>query len=207
MFLSGAGGMGKSRVIHALKHFFSRRNQERRFCLASFTGVAAKNICGATLHSLLMLGQRMSKNGQKKVSPELVGMWQGVEYLFIDEVSMIGCKLLYDVCEALQAAKENDRPFGGINIIFAGDFAQLPPVGQVRLYAHLNMRSTGVLHQMNMIGKVLWHSIDTIVILREVMRQAGPSNDEFVALLSQLRVGRCTDRDYELLLQRTVGSV
>ncbi len=184
MFLSGAGGTGKSRVIHALKHFFFSRNQERRFHLASFTGVAAKNICGATLHSLLMLGQRMSKNGHKKMSPELVGMWQGVEYLFIDEVSMIGCKLLYNVCEALQSAKENDRPFGGINIIFAGDFTQLPLVGQVRLYAHLNTKSMGMLHQMNMIGKVLWYSIDTVVILREVMRQAGSSNCEFVSMLS-----------------------
>ncbi|KAK0452807.1 uncharacterized protein EV420DRAFT_1621676 [Desarmillaria tabescens] len=97
---------------------------------------------------------------------------------------MIGCKLLYDVCEALQIAKENDKPFGGINIIFMGDFAQLPPVGQVRLYAHLNTRSTGQLHQMNMIGKVLWYSVDTVVQLHEVMWQAGSANEEFISLLA-----------------------
>ncbi|KAK0452806.1 uncharacterized protein EV420DRAFT_1219476, partial [Desarmillaria tabescens] len=58
MFLAGAGGTGKSCIIHVLRFFFSARRQTRHFRLASFTGVAAKNISGVTLHSLLMLGQR-----------------------------------------------------------------------------------------------------------------------------------------------------
>ncbi|KAF8181769.1 hypothetical protein BJ912DRAFT_800694, partial [Pholiota molesta] len=58
MYLGGAGGTGKSRVINALKEFFVRRGQIRRFRLASYTGVAARNISGMTVHAALSLNQR-----------------------------------------------------------------------------------------------------------------------------------------------------
>ncbi|KAK0435102.1 uncharacterized protein EV420DRAFT_1233128, partial [Desarmillaria tabescens] len=102
MFLGGPGGTGKSTVIKALTDFFSRRRQERRFRLSSFTGIAAKNIAGSTLHALLMLSQRPRRGKPTKTTADLITMWQGVDYLFVDEVSMIGCKLMHDVSEALQ---------------------------------------------------------------------------------------------------------
>lgn len=55
MYMGGAGGTGKSRVINALREFFPRRGELRRFRVASFTGVAAQNIGGMTLHTCLML--------------------------------------------------------------------------------------------------------------------------------------------------------
>ncbi|KAJ7086287.1 hypothetical protein C8R43DRAFT_829094, partial [Mycena crocata] len=58
MYLGGAGGTGKSAVIDALTEYFVSTGQERRFRLASFTGVAARNISGMTLHSALMMGDR-----------------------------------------------------------------------------------------------------------------------------------------------------
>ncbi|KAJ7162717.1 hypothetical protein C8R43DRAFT_817766, partial [Mycena crocata] len=58
MYLGGAGGTGKSRVIDALTEFFTKTGQDRRFRLSSFTGVAARNISGMTLHAALMLGER-----------------------------------------------------------------------------------------------------------------------------------------------------
>ena len=57
MYLGGAGGTGKSRVITAVKEFFQRRQQDRHFRLSSYTGVAAKNISGMTLHAALSLNQ------------------------------------------------------------------------------------------------------------------------------------------------------
>ncbi len=159
------------------------------------------------LHALLMLSQHPRRGRPTKTMSDLINMWQGVDYLFVDEVSMIGCKLLHDVSEALQVAKENDKPFGGVNIIFAGDFSQLPPVGQTRLYAKMNTRVTGILQQANMVGKLLWYSVDTVVLLHEVMRQSGSENDAFVALLGRLWIGKCTTEDYEALLQRTVSTV
>ncbi|KAH7906701.1 hypothetical protein BJ138DRAFT_966682, partial [Hygrophoropsis aurantiaca] len=56
MFIGGAGGTGKSRIITALRSYFERSGQQRRFRLASFMGVAARNISGMTLHAALGLG-------------------------------------------------------------------------------------------------------------------------------------------------------
>ncbi|KAF9001049.1 hypothetical protein BDZ89DRAFT_900556, partial [Hymenopellis radicata] len=55
MFLNGPGGTGKSHVINALKEFFDLRKQSRRFRLTAYTGVAARNIKGVTLHSALCM--------------------------------------------------------------------------------------------------------------------------------------------------------
>ncbi|KAG2130947.1 uncharacterized protein EDB93DRAFT_1094577, partial [Suillus bovinus] len=57
MYIGGCEGTGKSQVINVLKEFFRRRNEERRFQLTSYTGVAARNIYGMTLHSALRLAQ------------------------------------------------------------------------------------------------------------------------------------------------------
>ena len=57
MFVGGPGGIGKSWVIDTLRKFFHCQRQELRLCLASYTGVASKNIHGMTLHSLLGLNK------------------------------------------------------------------------------------------------------------------------------------------------------
>ncbi|KAJ7572175.1 hypothetical protein C8J56DRAFT_808787, partial [Mycena floridula] len=57
LILSGAGGTGKSQVINAITDFFESGKQRRRLRLASFTGVAARNIKGMTLHAALGLSQ------------------------------------------------------------------------------------------------------------------------------------------------------
>ncbi len=117
MFLSGQGGTGKSRVINALRAYFSERKEPRRFRLASYTGVAARNISGMTLHAALLLNQRNKSGNHSKSNHDLVSMWQGVDYLFVDEVSMVSSKMLTKVSSALCVAKESTAAFGGINII------------------------------------------------------------------------------------------
>jgi hypothetical protein len=132
-----------------------------------------------------------------------MAMWEGVDYLFVDEVSMIGCKLLLKISEALNDAKQNESPFGGMNVIFAGDFTQLPPVGETRLFAHINTHDVKTTQgQQNIFGKLLWLSVKTVVILTEVMRQHGTENRAFVSLLGRLREGKCTHDDFELLNSR-----
>ena len=70
----------------------------------------------------------------------------GVDYMFFDEVSMLSCRDLYRICARLaKVLNEMEMPFGGLNMIFAGDFGQLPPViGQehASLYSH-TVGSTG----------------------------------------------------------------
>ncbi|KAJ7136456.1 hypothetical protein C8R43DRAFT_859128, partial [Mycena crocata] len=104
---------------------------------------------------------------------------------------MVGCALLHDISHALSVAKGNDLAFGGINIVFAGDFAQLPPVCQVKLYAHLEKKAIAKAAtksgQKVVFGKLLWLTVDTVVMLSENMRQSGPENAPFVDLLGRLR--------------------
>ena len=208
MYIGGPGGTGKSRIIHALTDFFNRKQQSRRLRLALFTGVAAKNIGGTTLHTALCMNPASRKSAGSKTRADLVAMWDGVDYLFVDEVSMIGCSLLFDIHEALMNATGRTEPFGGINVIFAGNFAQLSPVGDTKLYAHL---SNNKLHadtpsgQKIVFGKLLWCSVDTVIILTEQMRQAGEANAEFVSLLNRLRDGLCTKEDFKLLNTRVVS--
>jgi hypothetical protein len=224
MYLGGPGGTGKSRVIDALQAFFKLRGQHRRLRLSSYTGVAARNISGMTLHSALGMGQHSENKAKSgRALRDLMSMWDGVDYLFIDEVSMVGCKLLYDISVALCAARgDANTTFGGVNMIFAGDFYQLPPVGQTRLYAHVEKRtahkkkkSSGVRTasastengQKNIFGKLLWLTVKTVVLLTENKRQEGVENAEFVSLLGHLRYGRCTNADYDLLNTRLLSNL
>ncbi|KAI0750598.1 hypothetical protein BC629DRAFT_1266695, partial [Irpex lacteus] len=116
---------------------------------------------------------------------------------------MIGCGLLAKINLALELAKESKSPFGGINVIFCGDFAQLPSVLDPHLYSPLDTSSNKSKPDLIM-GKVLWLLIDTVIFLHQPMRQSGPENVRFVELLGRLRDGLCTTEDYELLNSRLI---
>ena len=210
MYVGGPGGTGKSRVVNALRDFFELRGQSRRFRLAAYTGVAARNVGGATLHALLQLNES-GREVSAKTKREVAAMWDGVDYLFIDEVSMIGCEMLHNISSALTQAKGNTKAFGGVNVIFAGDFAQLPPIGDARLYKNMDVSkaSAGATNraQKKILGKLLWLSVETVVMLQETMRQAGSQNAQFVGILQRLRSGLCTPADHALLRRRLLGNI
>lgn len=202
MYLAGPAGTGKSRVVHAVEDFFATREESRRLRLTSFMGIAARNINGSTLHSTLQL----HVSGASAKKSDLQERWKGVDFLVIDEVSMIGCQLMTSVHNALVAAKVTPDPFGGMNIIFVGDFAQLPPVGDRRLFMSSRRRrnrSGGTnAGQESSQGRLLWLSVDSVVVLDEYVRQSGAENIQFIDLLKRLRLGRCNSADYALLQSR-----
>jgi hypothetical protein len=84
-------------------------------------------------------------------------------------------------------------------------------VGQKRLYAHLgpsDIAKAGTTNGQKVVfGKLLWLSVNTVVMLHENMRQSGPENERFVELLSRMREGRCTSADYELLNTRLASNL
>jgi hypothetical protein len=98
---------------------------------------------------------------------------------------MIGCKMLLRISEALCEAKErHDAPSGNINVIFAGDFAQLPPVCDPHLYQQINTATLSTRSGQNIVlGKLLWLSVTTVVMLTEIWRQKGKKNCHFQQLL------------------------
>ena len=67
-----------------------------------------------------------------------------------------------------------------LNIIFAGDFAQLPtPMKSSPLYSDLsNHKSSSYIDQETCIGKTLWHQATTVVILQSNMHQNSQSVDD-----------------------------
>ncbi|KAJ3897808.1 hypothetical protein F5879DRAFT_770621, partial [Lentinula edodes] len=102
---------------------------------------------------------------------------------------MLGCRFMLKISRALSKAKQNELPFGGINVIFAGDFAQLGPVRDPRLFSFIDTSRAGTVSgQEAIFGKLLWLSVTTVILLTEVMRQGGEENRTFVDLLQRLRM-------------------
>ena len=133
IFITGPGGSGKSALIrlindHAFKHF-------KGIYVTAMTGCAAVllNCKAKTLHSWAGIGlgngtieQLVTKIKKNKFAKAL---WKSTDILVVDEVSMLSLKL-FDVLNAIgKAVRNNPNPFGGIQLVFSGDFFQLPPVG------------------------------------------------------------------------------
>lgn len=179
--------------------------------------MAARNIKGMTLHAALQLGQlcHMKKSNGSHSIDDLQHYWMGVDYLFIDEVSMIGCELMADISDALNIAWKGPNatlPFGNLSIIFAGDFCQLPPIGVTKLYTNLdNITSHSADSQMEegvkkLQGKFLWASIEHVIQLEHSMRQCGSHNEQFRELLNHTQFSNCTKEDIIILNGRLLGS-
>ncbi|CAF3961018.1 unnamed protein product [Rotaria sp. Silwood1] len=127
MCIPGCGDTGKSQLIRALtKYFFVTKRMKMMQKLAP-TGIAAAEIDGMTIHSFL--GEQRNSRKPRTIKPGdsiLEKEWRLIEYLFIDEMSMVGLTLLAKLNRIISAAKHVDPqiPFGGVNVIFFGDYLQ-----------------------------------------------------------------------------------
>lgn len=209
LYLGGMAGTGKSQVIKALIEFFAIRNESYRFTCIAPTGAAASLINGSTYHSMLQLGQ-FSSDSQQNLS-KVHNRLKQVEYIFFDEISMVDCRSFYNICAKMcKAVANNGDPFGGINMICAGDFAQLPPVSGNPLYSQT---VNSVIHTTNSyalqeaaIGKAVWHQFTFVVMLRQNMRQKTQSikDAKFRKALENMRYKSCTSDDIAFLRTLTV---
>ena len=103
MYLGGMGGTGKSQVIKGLMHFFKSRNESHRFVVLAPTGTAAALLQGSTYHSFLGVpidGQEALRN-ETTNNTQVRTRLDGVEYLFLDEVSMVACDDNYKISSQL----------------------------------------------------------------------------------------------------------
>ena len=205
MYLGGMGGTGKSQVIKALSSFFTARNEAHRFIIVAPTGTAAALLGGSTYHSMFGINERSGGHRLGNIKAKL----EGVEYVFFDEVSMLSARDMYRINFQLAKIFENSHvPFGGLNMIFSGDFAQLPPaVGgeNVSLYSRsIGSVSTDIKSQEEAVGKALWHQITTVVILQKNMHQNRQSDDDtkLRVALENMRYKACTPDDILFLRTR-----
>ncbi len=199
------GGTGKSQVLKALIKFFQLRKEEHRIIIVAPTGSAAALLGGSTYHSVFGINERQSTNVDLA---QVRSRLEGVDYVFFDEVSMLSTKDMYQISVQLcNTSRLQDMPFGGMNMIFAGDFAQLPPImgedwslyGRRATYMANNPQG-----QKKAIGRSLWHQVTTVIILRQNMRQRSQSADDakLRTALENMRYKDCTDDDITFLKSR-----
>lgn len=217
MYVAGEGGTGKSHVIRCIVELFRRCGVRARLLLSAPTGIASVLIGGYTVHALTFLPK--SKN---PINIEaLHDIWKGVDYLIVDEVSMISAIFMAQASERMRMGKASSavpgRPFGGVNVIFMGDFGQLKPVSQKSLFADDLVRdvddSVGqtVDGQRSIHGASIWRQITSVVKLEKNWRQdtdpvyAGIVGRVHLGQGSVRRRGHHTKSDYELLSDRQLN--
>jgi hypothetical protein len=97
LYVTGAGGVGKSRVVEAIQHLAKKWGRQNAIRIMAPTGVAAALLGGTTLHSAMTLPINAMTLPPQVVSPpgDILEQWQGVCGVILDELSMIG---MYVVC-------------------------------------------------------------------------------------------------------------
>jgi ATP-dependent DNA helicase PIF1 len=130
IFITGGAGVGKSYILNQLKLRY-----KDDIVLTAFSGVAAVNIGGMTIHSFAGIGKadipvdiiatNICENKDKKIIKNTIIK---TKMLAIDEISMCSKYLLEYLDYVFKKVRQCDKPFGGIQTIAVGDFFQLPPV-------------------------------------------------------------------------------
>jgi ATP-dependent DNA helicase PIF1 len=133
IFITGPGGTGKTALIRHIEKDARKKGANIQVC--ALTGCAAVLLeCRAkTIHSWAGIGlgngtieqivTKIMKNKYSKAN------WKAINILVVDEVSMMSQKIFEILDVVGKTVRRNSKPFGGIQLIFSGDFYQLPPVG------------------------------------------------------------------------------
>ena len=122
-------------LIQALIRFYNRHPDSDHFkkkaLLMAYTGKAAYNIDGATIHSSLSLP--LNCKNLPSLSSErldtLVKKYDQLQLLVLDEISLIGKRILKFTDLRLRSIKRlHTSFFGNLDVIITGDFFQVQPV-------------------------------------------------------------------------------
>lgn len=183
VFFTGSAGTGKSVVLRLLVQELYRRHGLVNVGVTASTGLAACNIGGQTVHKFLSIGlgtgspqdlaNKIKRNGAAKKR------WATLAVLVIDEILMIDGKLFTKIDEVAKILRNNQKPFGGIQIVCSGDFFQLPPVSK-------DQQSQFCFQSPS------WsRAMTRTVTLTKVFRQKG--DNELIDMLNALREGALND--------------
>ena len=194
IFITGPGGSGKSFLIRKIFKDAIIKNKNIQVC--ALTGCAAilLNCRAKTLHSWAGIGLANSsiedmlfKINKNKYLKEL---WLRIDILVVDEISMLSLKLFDTLNMIGKMIRKNNFPFGGIQLVFAGDFYQLPPVGN----------RDDILSTMFCFESENWNNVFLLknqIVLEKIFRQ---TDDVYSSILNQIRCGKIKKKSNDLLL-------
>lgn len=136
VFLTGEPGAGKTHTINEYIKYLRDHNIEPAVTAA--TGIAATHLGGSTIHSWSGIGIKEKLDrytlseivNSKYVKDKIIK----AKILIIDEISMLSANTLDMVELVCLKARQNEHPFGGLQVILVGDFFQLPPIVRTPTY-------------------------------------------------------------------------
>jgi ATP-dependent DNA helicase PIF1 len=195
LFVTGPGGSGKSALLRKIHDDALGRG--KTIHVTALTGCAAVllNCKAKTLHSWAGIGlgnapvdQLVSKIRKKKFTKMV---WCDTDILIVDEVSMLSLKLFETLNAVGRAVRRDPRPFGGIQVLFSGDFFQLPPVGDndepdTQRFCFESSQWVDVFPAGSQIP------------LTKIFRQ---TDEVYAGILNEIRVGNLTYPSYQTLLK------
>jgi ATP-dependent DNA helicase PIF1 len=194
LFITGPGGTGKTRLIETLVNYMTEKDMKYQVCALTGCATVLLNKCKArTIHSWSGIG--LANGPKEKIvnkvvkSRHTVKGWKKVKVLIVDEVSMMS-KKIFEILDYIgRVIKKVPQPFGGIQVVFTGDFYQLPPVGNYEdedtcKFCFESELWTQVFPKQNHIQ------------LTTIFRQ---TDSEYREILNQIRCGSLESRFIELL--------
>ena len=193
--MTGPGGTGKSYLIEIIYKLCSRQNIQ----ICALTGCAAELLgCNATtIHR--WSGTGMSNGDIQTIiqkimnKKQFVKRWKQLDILILDEVSMLSLKYFETLDMIGKTIRKNQSPFGGIQLVFSGDFHQLPPVGS---YSDPDTSKF-------CFESPLWATtFKDVIILKHIFRQTDPV---FSKILRQIRRGGITKKSHDILHKRIMN--
>ena len=193
IFISGPAGTGKSVLVKLIYQHANCNGKNIQVC--ALTGCAAILLQSEarTIHSWSGIGiangpiediiNKISESNYYK------NVWNEIDILVVDEVSMMSCKIFDLLNEIGQVIRNNDRPFGGIQVIFCGDFNQLPPI------ANNSDPDTG---KFCFESDYWQNTFDSNIELKHIFRQ----NDQtYIGILNEVRSGQLTKKSEQILIE------
>ena len=198
-YMGGGAGAGKSAVISALLIFAQLWGRRDTIETMAFTGLASLNVDGNTVHSSRGLETfGFSFSGAESVVRKV----RKVYLTIIDEVSMLGQKLCGAADAVTRHLRNCDWPWGGIHILLAGDFLQLPPVKGVSITKAPNDKNGESNYSWYLAAYELFQQCNYHVFLTDIMRQQ--DDPEFQEILERMHWGVNVQADLDVLNRRSL---
>ena len=191
ILITGPGGTGKTFAIKKIYKHAIQNN--KKISVTALTGVASVLLdCNATtIHSWSGIG--LGNKSEEIITNKILRSkfykynWLNTDILIIDEISMMS-SYIFDILNNIgKIIRNNNKTFGGIQIILSGDFFQLPPINNTSLFCFESENFN--------------KSFDIIIKLTKIFRQ---NDNSYKKILLNMRKGLISTKTIELLNSKII---